>query len=92
MIRRLHIDAIHESFPRDLVIREENVVDVLNDMCSVAHRMALFQVFKSDDLAMSTVVEEVWDMRVPTRFWCCGHVSAIRPEVKIRIPLFEDCH
>lgn len=47
-----HIDAIHESFPRDLVIREENVVDVLNDMCSVAHRMALFQVFKSDDLAM----------------------------------------
>jgi len=53
----LRDDIVHVSFPSNFVIRLKNIVDILNDMLHIAHRMSSLRIAQSDDAAVLAIID-----------------------------------
>ena len=57
MINSLHADTVNKSFSRNHVVREQNVVQVLNYMLNVAHGMISHHILEPDYGTVATVIK-----------------------------------
>lgn len=51
VIRRLLADVVHESLASNLVVRLENIVNVVDDVHLVAHGVALHSIVQTNNLS-----------------------------------------
>jgi len=59
VIGRLLADIVHERFATDLVVRFQDVVDILDDVLIIAHRVSLNCLLDPNDLTVATVMERI---------------------------------
>lgn len=89
VIGGLHADAIHEPLPRYLVVRKEDVVEVLNNMFGVAHRMAAHHICKSYYLTMGAVLDRYPGHQSLHPFLTTGEGQQNSPEKSFDLPFFK---
>lgn len=56
MVGCLHAYTVHKPFACNFVVGKENIVQILNNVLGVAHRMAFCHVLEPDHFPMGTAV------------------------------------